>query len=73
LLSRLAAETWCHVADQLLTRRPMLGSLMDDPERDALAYMTHPIQNRAKFHNANPVERLNKEEERRADTGYLPH
>ena len=46
---------------------------MGDSEHDVLAYMGFPEQHRAKLHNTNPLERLNKEVKRRANVvGIFP-
>jgi putative transposase len=37
-----ATQTWRHVADQLRTRWPKLGTCMDDAETDVLAYTGFP-------------------------------
>jgi len=71
---RQAGDMWRHVADQLRSRWPKLGELMDDSEHDVLAYMAFPRQHRAKLHSTNPIERLNKEIKRRADVvGIFPN
>jgi transposase-like protein len=68
-----ATRAWRHIADQLRARWPKLGALMDDAEADVLAHVAFPMRHRAKLHSTNPLERLNKEIERRADvTGHLP-
>ena len=54
-----ARAQWRRVADQLRTKLPKLAALMDDAETDVLAYMTFPVQHRAKLHSTNPLERLN--------------
>jgi putative transposase len=67
-----ATQTWRHVSDQLGARWPKLGAYMDAAEHDVLAYMTFPEQDRVKLHSTNPLERLNKEVKRRADSSASP-
>jgi transposase-like protein len=68
-----ARQTFRHVADQLRPRWPKLAALMDESEHDVLAYLGFPAQHRAKIHSTNPLERLDKEVERRADVaGIFP-
>ena len=68
-----ARRTWRHVADQLRSRWPKLGKLMDESEEDVLAYMAFPAQHRTKLHSTNTLERPNKEVKRRADVaGIFP-
>ena len=46
---------------------------MNDAEHDVLAYMTFPAQHRTKLHSTNPLKRLNKKVQRRADVvGIFP-
>jgi transposase-like protein len=71
---KTAVETWRHVADQLRARWPKLADLMDESEADVLAYMSIPAQHRTKLRSTNPLERLNKEVQRRADVvGIFPN
>ena len=62
-----ARAQWRRVADQLRAKLPRLADLMDDAETDVLAYMTFPVQHRAKLHSTNPLERLNGEIKRRTE------
>src|SRR5215210_906083 len=69
-----ASQTLRHVADQLRTKWPKLGTFIDESEADVLAHLDFPAQHRSKIHSTNPLERLNKEVKRRADVvGIFPN
>ncbi len=69
-----ASQTLRHVADQLRPKWPRLAAFIDDSEADVLAHMDFPSQHRTKIHSTNPLERLNKEVNRRSDVvGIFPN
>jgi putative transposase len=48
--------------------------MMDDAERDVLGYMPLPKEHWAQFYSTNPVERPNREAERRTNViGIFPN
>lgn len=69
-----AHRQWRAVADQLRSRFPGLGALMDEAEHEVLAHMAFPKEHRAQLHSTNPLERLNGEVKRRSDVvGIFPN
>jgi putative transposase len=69
-----ASQTLRHVADQLRQKWPKLAAFIDESEADVLAHLDFPSQHRTKIHSTNPLERLNKEVNRRADVvGIFPN
>jgi putative transposase len=62
------------VADRLRDKFPRLGSLMDDAEKDVLAFMTFPQAHWTQIYSTNPLERLNAEIKRRTNVvGIFPN
>ena len=69
-----AARTqWRSVADQLRSKFPKLGALMDEAENDVLAFMTFPRAHWTQIYSTNRLERLNAEIKRRTNVvGIFP-
>lgn len=68
-----AGTTWRHTADQIHARWTKLAAIMDESKHGVLSWMAFPAQHRTKLHSTTPIERLDKEVERRADVvGILP-
>jgi transposase-like protein len=55
------AATWDQVADQLATRFPKTGPLMDGAKPEVLAFAAYPRAHWQKIWSTNPLERINKE------------
>src|SRR5215211_7744399 len=68
------AATWDEVRDQLATRFPKIGPLMDDAKAEVLAFTAFPRAHWSKTWSTNPLERVNKEIKRRARVvGIFPN
>jgi transposase-like protein len=71
--AKAARLQWRSVADQPGPKLSKLAAFMDEAEADVFAYMTFPVQHRAKLHSTHPVDRLNGEIKRLNRSGrYLP-
>lgn len=57
-----AHEQWRLVADQLRSKFPKIGALMDSAEHEVLAYMDFPRAHWLQIHSTNPLERQNAAE-----------
>src|SRR6476661_8744991 len=60
------ASTWDQVRDQLADRFPKIAALMDNAKTEVLAFSAFPRAHWTKVWSTNPLERLNKEVNRRA-------
>jgi putative transposase len=69
-----ARAQWRTVADQLRSKLPKVGALMDTAEHEVLAYMDFPRAHWLQIHSTNPLERLNAEIKRRTNVvGIFPN
>ena len=65
---------WDKTRDELATRFPKLGPLMDDAKAEVLAFTTFPREHWRKIWSTNPLERINKEIKRRSRVvGIFPN
>jgi len=70
----LAREAWRHVADGFRPRYPKLATLLDEAEADVLVYPVFPGEHWRQIWSINPLERLNREVNRRTNVvGILPN
>jgi putative transposase len=60
------SATWDKVRDELASRFPKAGPLMDSAKSEVLAFNAFPRAHWRKIWSTNPLERLNKEIKRRA-------
>jgi transposase-like protein len=65
---------WDKTRDELASRFPKIGPLMDDAKAEVLAFTTFPREHWRKIWSTNPLERLNKEIKRRSRVvGIFPN
>jgi len=68
------SATWDQVADQLASRFPKIGPLMDTAKAEVLAFSGFPRAHWQKIWSTNPLERINKEIKRRSRVvGIFPN
>jgi putative transposase len=71
---KAVAATWDEVRNQLATRFPKIGTLMDNAKTEVLAFTAFPRAHWPKIWSTNPLERVNKEIKRRARVvGIFPN
>lgn len=52
-----ASTQWRAVADQIRPRVPQLATIMNEAEHDVLAYMSLPMEHRAKPHSTDKIDK----------------
>jgi transposase-like protein len=68
------SATWDQVREQLSSRFPKIGPLMDDAKNEVLAFCVLPRAHWQKIWSTNPLERINKEIEKRSRVvGIFPN
>jgi transposase-like protein len=68
------SSTWDEVRDQLASRFPKIGPLMDGAKTEVLAFTAFPRAHWQKIWSTNPLERINKEIKRRSRVvGIFPN
>lgn len=65
------AATWDQVRDQLASRFPKIGPLMDEAKTEVLAFNAFPRAHWSKIWSTNPLERLNREIKRTRVVGIF--
>ncbi len=69
-----ASQAWDQVRDQLATSFPKVGPLMDAAKTEVLAFTAFPRSHWMKIWSTNPIERINREIQRRARVvGIFPN
>lgn len=68
-----AREQWRETVDRLRDRLPKLAALMDDAEAKVLAFTGFPKEHWKQIASTNPLERVNKEINRRSNVIGIFH